>query len=140
MSTSLEQAEQNERSVVTVADDTNVAMILVYHWNENHGEVIFFQEKSNKGWKMNEICWACDLFREHILFVHAFSGCVTTSAPFGRGKSNFLSLVIKSKEMQIVSETMNGVWAEQHEVGEAAVTAFQIVYSGKDQDSLCKVR
>ena len=90
VSTSLEQAEQNERSVVTVADDTDVATMLVCHWKENHGEVIFFQEKSNKGWKMNEICRECDLFREHILFVHAFSGCDTTSAPFGRGKLSFI--------------------------------------------------
>ena len=140
VSTTLEQAEMSEKSVITVADDTDVAMMLLYHWQERHGEIIFFQEKGNKGWKMNDISHECDSFREHILFIHAFSGCDTSSAPFGRGKNSFLTLVMKNKTMQIVSDTMNDVWAEQEQVGEAAIKAFQIIYSGKDKDTLCKLR
>ena len=70
VSTSLEQAQGNEM-VVTVADDTDVAMMLLYHWKEHHGDIIFFQEKWNKGWDIKYVCKQCDTFREHILFVHA---------------------------------------------------------------------
>lgn len=78
---------------------------------------------------------------ENIFYsIHAFSGCDTTSAPFGKGKHNFLSLIIKNKDMQIISEIMNDAWIGQGEVGRAAVKAFQIIYSGKNKDSLCKLR
>lgn len=89
---------------------------------------------------MNDISHEYDSFREHILFIHAFSGCDTSSGPFGRGKNSFLTLVMKNKTMQIVSDTMNDVWAEQEQVGEAAIKAFQIIYRGKDKDTLCKLR
>ena len=36
---SLDKAENNP---ITVADDTDVAMMLLYHWKTKHGEVIFF--------------------------------------------------------------------------------------------------
>lgn len=127
VATSLVQAENSNRSIMTIADDTDIAMMLLYHWKSSHGEVILFQEKSNKGRKINEICNGCNLFREHILFIHAFSGCDTTSAPFGKGKLNFLSLVTKNKELQIVSQIMNDVWAEKDKVGRAAIKAFQII-------------
>ena len=140
VSTTLEQAEMNYQSVVTVADDTDVAMMLLYHWQERHGEVIFFQEKENKRWKMNDLCRECDSFREHILLVHAFTGCDTTSAPFGKGRSSFLTLLKKNEAMQMVSDTMNDVWTGQEEVGTTAIKAFQIIYGGKNNETLCKLR
>ena len=85
--------------------------MLLYQWQERHGEIISFKEKGNKGWKMNDISHEWDSFREHILFIHAFSGCDTSSAPFGKGNNSVLTLVMKNKTMQIVSDTMNNVWA-----------------------------
>ena len=140
VSTTIEKAELNSTFVVTVADDTDVAMMLIYHWQERHGDIVFFQERENRGWKIKDVCRECDSFREHILFVHAFSGCYTTSAPFSRGKRSFLTSAINNEGMQILSDTMNDVWAGQEEVGEAAIKAFQIIYSGNDKDTLCKVR
>ena len=140
VSTTLHQAESNTQAVVTVADDTDVAMMLLYHWQQHHGDVIFFQEKVNRGWNMNDVCHRWDSIREHILFAHAFSGCDTTSAPFGKGKNSFLTLISKNKALQLVSDIMSDVWAEQNEIGEAAIKAFQIMYSGKDNESLCKLR
>ena len=139
-STTLERAQINDKSVVTVADDTDVAMMLLYHLQQRHADVFFFQEKENRGWKMNDICHECDAFREYILFVHAFSGCDTTSAPFGRGKSSILTITKKNETMQTISDTMSDVWAEQEDVGKAAIKAFQIIYGGKDNEKLCKIR
>ena len=89
---------------------------------------------------MNDVCHRWDSIREHILFAHAFSGCDTTSAQFGKGKNSFLTLISKNKALQLVSDIMSDVWAEQNEIGEAAIKAFQIMYSGKDNESLCKLR
>ena len=74
--------------IVVVADDTDFAMMFLYHWRKELGEVIFYQQRSNQVWKIKECCEAIDPNREHILFAHAWSGCDTTSAQFGKGKSN----------------------------------------------------
>ena len=140
VSTALHEAESNVNTVVTVADDTDIAMLLIYHWQDRYGDVIFFQEKVNRGWNMKYVCNQWDSIREHILFVHAFSGCDTTSAPFGKGKSSFLSLISKNETLQQISYTMSNVWAEQDEVGAAAIKAFQIIYGGKNNESLCNLR
>ena len=63
--------------VVVVADDTDIVIMLLYHWKKEMGDLILFQERLNRGWNM--------------MFVHAMSGCDTTSAPFGKGKASFLS-------------------------------------------------
>ena len=81
-----------------------------------------------------------EVFREHILFIHAFSGCDTTSAPFGRGKISFLTAAKTNKMLQGVSNTMNDVWATKEEIEEASIKAFQIIYSGNDRATLCKLR
>ena len=136
----LREAEATTKGVVTVADDTDIAIMLLYHWEEKHKHVYFFQESANKAWNMKDYCPRWSSVKEHILFIHAFSGCDTTSAPYGRGKAGLLSLVSKNKELQLASETICDVWAEGKEVGEAAIQAFQIIYSGKDEASLCKLR
>jgi hypothetical protein len=42
--------------------------------------------------------------RDNILFLHAFSGCDTTSAFFRQGKMKFLKLLNKNKQLgQLVS-------------------------------------
>ena len=100
----------------------------------------FKKEKTEDGWMIGDVCKQCEVFREHILFIHAFSGCDTTSAPFGRGKVRFLTAVKTNKMLQDVSDTMNDVWAGKEQIEEASIKAFQIIYSGNDRATLCKLR
>ena len=48
VATTLRQAEKDERAVVSVADDTDVVMLLLYNWQERHGDVFFFPEKKRQ--------------------------------------------------------------------------------------------
>ena len=134
------QAELGATYVVAVADDTDIAMMLLYHWREYHGSVVFFQERENRGWMIGYACKQCEIFREHILFVHAFSGCDTISAPFVREKISFLTAAKTNKMLQDVSDTMNDVWATKEEIEEASIKVFKIIYSGNDRATLCKLR
>ena len=104
------------------------------------GDLIFFQERLNRGWNMKSVSPTLDVEREHLLFVHAMSGCDTTSAPFGKGKASFLNLVNKSEELKEISDTMSDVWADQAEIGKASVRAFTLMYGGKNNDPLKKLR
>lgn len=49
VATSLEQAKDNRGSIVTVEDDTDIAMMLLYHWTENHRKVVFFSRTIKQG-------------------------------------------------------------------------------------------
>ena len=74
-----------------------------------------------RGWNIASLFPRLDKVKDHILFIHAVTGCDTTSAPYGKGKKSFLNQILKSKVLQFLSMTMQGIWAEQNEVGEAAV-------------------
>ena len=91
VSTTLKTARMSKKMVVAVADDTDIAVMLLYNWKEHHGDIVFFQPRWNRGWDIKFFAEQCDPFREHLLLIHAWSGCDTTSAPFGKGKINFLN-------------------------------------------------
>lgn len=78
--------------------------------------------------------------REFLLFIHAWSGCDTVSVPFGKGKASFLNLVKKSDVLKQIAISMNDVWAEQDEIGHIAISIFKIMYGGKKEDTLTKLR
>ena len=63
--------------------------------------------------------------------MHAWSGCDTTSAIYGKGKPSFLKMVQKSEDLQSSSKEMNNYWATQEEISEAAESVFKIVYGEK---------
>ena len=59
--------------------------------------------------------------KDHLLFIHAWSGCDTTPSIMNKGKSSFFKLVQKSSVLQAASEVMTDYWAEIDDVLEAAI-------------------
>ena len=78
--------------------------------------------------------------KEHLLFIHAWTGCNTVSAPFGKGKTSFLRLFTKSEELKDISTCMTDVWATADDVGNQLIDAFQIMYHEKKGDTLTKLK
>ena len=78
--------------------------------------------------------------KEHLLFILAWTGCDTVSAPFGKGKTSFLQLFTKSEELKDISTCMTDVWATVDDVGNQSIDTFQILYHGKKGDTLTKLR
>ena len=71
-----------------------------------------------------------------MLFIHAWSGCDSTSSILGKGKPTFMKMVQKLKDIQTASEIMTDYWATEKEVGEATVKIFLEMYVGtKDSSS-----
>ena len=79
VSTSLQLAKDKDVPVVVVADDTDVAVMLLYHWNESMQDIYFHQERGNKTWSIKKTSGTIAK-RQHLLFVHAWSGCDTSSS------------------------------------------------------------
>ena len=47
--TAISQAETSSNSVVVVADDTDIAVMLMYHWKDSMADVIFYLERLQQG-------------------------------------------------------------------------------------------
>jgi hypothetical protein len=78
--------------------------------------------------------------REHLLFIHAWTGCDTTSAITGKGKQSLLNAMKKSKTLCTMSEAFSDYWATQEEVHNASVDVIREIYGGNPTASLSKMR
>ena len=103
-------------------------------------EIFFLQERDKKSWSIKECVHQVTDLKKHLLFIHAWSGCDSTSAILCKGKPSFLKLVKKSAVVQSASDTISDYWATQEEVGYAAVKIFTKLYFGTTESSLSKMR
>ncbi len=76
----------------------------------------------------------------HILAIHAWGGCDTTSAVFGHGKCRILKLAQKSQEVRQWCAVFAQEDTTRYAVGEAGERIFISMYGGKPDDSLTKLR
>ena len=74
-------------SVEVIADDTDIAILLLYHWNNMLFDILLTSEASKKTWSVGACCAKLSPSLKNVLTViHSFSGCDTTSSIFGYGK------------------------------------------------------
>ena len=83
---------------------------------------------------------AGDVITSHLLFLHAWSGCDTTSATFGQGKTSLMKRFKESKELQQISSLMSENTTTAEQIGKAGMRLFVITYGGKQEDSLNSLR
>ena len=140
METALEIAQKNLGPVTVVADDTDIVVMLVHHWQENMSEVYFLQERWSKAWSVKHASSRNEIIKEHLLFLHSWSGCDTTSAVFGKGKPKLVETLIKSDTWKKLSGVISNPWSNQLVVGNASIKAFTLLYGGKEDDTLAKLR
>ena len=92
-------------------------------------------------WKIRDVVAEVgDVVQAHLLFVHAWSGCDTTSATFGQGKTALLKKIINSNKLQQISCLMSNTNASSEQIGKAGIQVFIYMYGGKQEDSLNKLR
>ena len=120
--TALDMANTGWGHVTVVADDTNIAVMLAHHWQSNMSDVYFFQERWNKAWSIKDARSKSENIKQHLLFVHAWSGCDT------------------DEKWQQLSEVLSSPWSNQAEVGDASIEAFTLLYGGKKGTTLAKLR
>ena len=93
--TDVEYAESGKNVVVT-ADDTDILILMMNHWQDGMGEMFFSTEKKEgkrlpklSYWRISDLS-ACDN-PELLLFAHAWCGCDTTSAIHQKGTRSIVS-------------------------------------------------
>ena len=91
VSAALEYVSDSEKEVIVVASDTDILVLLMFHWKLEMQLYIFADVGGNRDsersmWKIEDLVEAIgDTITSHILFIHAWSGCDTTSAIYGQG-------------------------------------------------------
>ena len=71
------------------ADDTDISLLLLHHWHGRLFDMTLTSKRSNKSWSIKECNEALPAhIQQIVLFLHAFTGCDTTSAIFGDGKTS----------------------------------------------------
>ena len=103
--------------------------------------VYFQSDAQKKMWKIRDVVTKVgDVVQAHILFVHAWSGCDTTSATFGQGKKTaLLKKITTSNNLQQISCLMSNADASPEQIGKAGIQVFICMYGGKHSDSLSKL-
>ena len=78
VATSLEFSSQRTGPVNVIADDTDIAIMLMHHWKTDiHDDVYFVQERFNKAWSVESANQSIEDIKDDLLFLHAWSGCDT---------------------------------------------------------------
>ena len=94
----LRYAKWNSKIVIVVPDDTNVVVMLVHHWKAAMQDIYFLKEWWNKAWSVKNACTRNVAIKEHLLFLHSWSGCDSTSVVFGKGKPKVAQMLAKSNK------------------------------------------
>ena len=135
----------NVQNVTVVAQDTDVLIMLVYHWR-NCMEDIFIRKESRLSMP-GEMISMTDatssipvVIQRHILLIHAWSGCVTTSATFDHGKVYLMKMLNWVPEVQNLSTIVSDRDAPADEVGYAGLRLFCLLYGGTKTDTLTSLR
>ncbi|XP_043506155.1 uncharacterized protein LOC122526681 [Polistes fuscatus] len=96
--TAIELRQNTGREVAVVSNDTDLLILLIGLSNSNP---LFFY-KIMPGGKINTLYYTEDHahLKSYILFAHAFAGCDTTSAMYGKEKKNVISILQKNDNLQ----------------------------------------
>ena len=85
------------REVTVVADDTDILVLLLHHWQPSMANIYLRNEpKKNKPFTLVNIRERAKMLKpivkDNLLFIHVWGGCDTTSATYGHGKIRILKL------------------------------------------------
>ena len=106
VSSAIAYAKRNEGLCVVVADDTDIAVMLLYHWTTEISGIYFVQQRTLQAWNVRDVEISIPDIKSDLLFLHAWSGCDSTSTIFGEGKVIIVKLLRKSKVLKQISKRL----------------------------------
>ena len=133
------------QDTVLVGDDTDLLVLSLHHLQEATNNLFFAPEPKKNAkkrvWDIRHI--QIDLggfICKHILFLHAFLGCDTTSRLFGIGKGGILKKIKVDAALKQAANVFDKVDASPAEIESAGEKAMVAIYNGKKNDSLNALR
>ena len=116
-----------------IADDTDVFVLFMYHWGYQLGDIFFRMETKKRGgvskiWKIRDVADFHGPIICNILFIHAWSGCDTTSSIQGKGKGNIIQKLKKSESAPELANTFLKENSTHEEIEDAGIKLFLLNY------------
>ena len=147
VSTALKIAE-SDKTVFVVAEDTDILIMLIHHWRPEMADILMVKEKNSKiKGKCLELISIQKMYhamnplrRDNILFIHAWSGCDTTSSTFGQEKTLLFKLLAASPQLQDLVISFVDRNNSPEEVGTKGIAIFCNLYGGREDLSLNHLR
>lgn len=136
------EAEQEHDCVVLVGEDTDLLIMLTAIASQSAN--IFFL-KPGKGNIPNHLFSVSSFthskcVKNCLLFLHAFSGCDTTSALYRQGKKKFVKLMVQNPELLEVAEVFMSKDAHPDSLLDAGQKFLVALYGGKSGETLNVLR
>jgi hypothetical protein len=138
--TAVELSEFHE--VTVLAEDTDILVLLLYHVDKSRNKITFKSEKhffgkEAKHWDITKtaIMLGEDVCRV-LPFVHAVTGCDSTSRIFGIGKSLALKKCINSEYFRAQGEVFNDKNSSRDAILKAGEEAISCLYGGLPLEGL----
>ena len=77
------------KPVLVVADDSDIAIMPLYHWKNSMTDIFFSQEQWNRAGSIKDS--NISDIEDHMLILHSWSGCDTISSIFDKDKGNLVT-------------------------------------------------
>lgn len=126
----------NYESVYVVGEDVDLLVILSQIAKQKKNIYLLKPSRGN----IEQKIYSVDSFKypeiQHLIcFIHAFTGCDTTSALYKQGKSKLMRLLKNSSTLRSHAEVFNENYASQDELSEAGGKIVLALYGAKDKDN-----
>ena len=133
------------RNTVLVGDDTDLLVLLLHHLLPLENKIYFAPEPKKNAtgrvWDIKQIQSDLGSFTcKHLLFLHAFLGCDTTSRIYGIGKGSILKKFKDSVSLQQAAIIFNDPNSTHSQVQDAGEKALVAIYGGKKTENLNMLR
>ena len=132
------------KSTTFVGEDTDLLLLLLYYTEATNCTELYFRTDKVKS-NVYNIKVLKKKFGEAVcidlLFIHAFTGCDSTSRVFGIiKKSGFQRIIKKEKEMKDSSKVFCSTKQSQDVVATSGCRAMVVLFNANQNDSLASIR
>ena len=133
-------------STTLIGEDTDL-LILLLHYCLQDGKPLYFRsdKQSRSNMKVYDIRQMKRLLGSRLcsqlLFLHAFTGCDSTSRIYGIGKkSAFQTLAQNDKILQLCADTFTSRGMSTTEIEKTGIQVMTIIFGGENTSSLTDMR
>lgn len=133
------------KSTSLIGEDTDLLVLLLHHASTSDGNKLYFRSDKGSSTAVYDIKVMKQLLGDDIcrslLFLHAFTGCDTTSRVFGIGKKSALHKVMKGDSvLKSSAKVFSSPKNDTAVIEDAGCKAMIALFSGKPGDNLSAMR
>uniref|UniRef100_A0A8D8YJ99 Uncharacterized protein n=1 Tax=Cacopsylla melanoneura TaxID=428564 RepID=A0A8D8YJ99_9HEMI len=118
-------------SVIITGDDVDILVLLTALASSPNSNIYFQKSGKGNGPSLLYSAASCKIDPKDILFLHAMSGCDTTSTPFGQGKKKILKFYEKTPASHALAAVFREPNATNDQIAEAGEKFLIQLYGGE---------